>query len=220
MTAGPRNRAWVALGIVLSAAFAVLAHAAILENLPRSAGALLSLVPLAIVGLLLARRARRRAAAVAGVAVVLAALWIGWAELERHFTDVFFLEHAGLNLLLAVVFGRTLAAGHEPICAVFARLVHGSIPPEVARYARGVTLAWTLFFAAMFVLSCALYLGGAHAAWSLLANFLTVPLVMAMFVIEYVVRYRVLPHWERPGILGGVRAFSRHFAQARPETPR
>jgi len=77
-----------------------------------------------------------------------------------------------------------------------------------------------VFFASMFTLSCALYLGGLHAAWSLLANFLNAILVVALFVVEYAVRHRVLPNWERAGILGGVRAFSRHFGQARPEAQR
>jgi uncharacterized membrane protein len=220
VTGSPRNRAWVALGIVLSVGFAILAHAAIIEHVPRSVGAALSLVPLTIVVLVTARRSRHRVLAIAAIAAAVAVLWIGWAELERRFADVFFLEHAGLNLLLAIVFGRTLLAGREPMCALFARLVHGQIPPEVAAYARGVTVAWTLFFATMFTLSCALYLGGAHEAWSLLANFLSVPLLVAMFVIEYIVRYRVLPHWERPGILGGVLAFSRHMAQGQAGTQR
>ena len=50
-------------------------------------------------------------------------------------------------------------------------------------------------------------------AWSLLANILTPLLVGAMFVLEYAVRLRALPNWEQVGILGSVRAFSRHFGQ-------
>jgi uncharacterized membrane protein len=216
----PRNRGWVALGVVLSVAFALLAHAAIVESVPPSIGAALSLVPLSIVLYLVARRARHRVALVALGVLAALALWIGWGGLERHFADVLFVEHAGLNLLLAVMFGRTLAPGREPLCALFARIVHGSIPPEVERYARGVTIAWTAFFSVMFVLSCALYLGGLHEAWSLLANFLNAALVVAIFVIEYAVRHRLLPNWERVGVLGGVLAFSRHFGQARPEAQR
>ena len=220
MTAAPRNRPWVALGIVLSAAFALLAHAAIVDGVPRSVGAALSLVPLVLLALLAARRARHRAAVAGTIALAAAALWLGWGGLELHFTDLFFLEHAGANLLLGVIFGRTLAAGREPLCARFARLVHGSLTPEVERYARGVTVAWTAFFVAIFALSCVLYLGNFRAAWSLLANFVTPALVVAMFVVEYAVRLRMLPNHERVGIMGGVRAFSRHFAQARFETPR
>ena len=68
----------------------------------------------------------------------------------------------------------------------------------------------------MFVVSCALYISGLRAAWSVFANFATLIGVGAMFSIEYIVRHRVLPHWERVGIMSGVRAFSRHFSQARP----
>ena len=56
--------------------------------------------------------------------------------------------------------------------------------------------------------------------YQFLANFVNPILLGAMFVIEYVVRHRVLPDWERVGVLGGVRAFSRHFQAARFEAPR
>lgn len=92
--------------------------------------------------------------------------------------------------------------------------------PEVLRYTRRVTAAWTLLFVALFAASCALFFGGFVAAWSLLANIVSPLLLGAMFVVEYAVRLRVLPHWERVGILGGIRAFSRHFDSARFEAPR
>ena len=102
----------------------------------------------------------------------------------------------------------------------FARLLHGTLPPEVERYTRSVTLAWTLFFGALFALSCTLYLGKFLAAWSFLANIASPVLIGVMFVAEYAIRLRALPNWERVGILGGMRAFSRYFASARLETPR
>ena len=83
----------------------------------------------------------------------------------------------------------------------------------MARYTRGATLAWTLFFAAMFAASTAVYLAEGPATWSVLANFVTPVAVVSMFVVEYAVRHRVLPHWQHVGIMGGVRAFSRHFSQ-------
>jgi uncharacterized membrane protein len=209
------GRGWIALGIVLSVAFAVLAHAALIEGTPRAVGAAVAAVPVLLV-LLMAARRKPPAVLVAALAAAGAALWLSWAELERHFPDVLFLEHAATNLLLAVLFGRTLAAGRESLVTTFARLVHGALPPEVERYTRRVTLAWTVFFAAMFAVSCALYLSGRLAAWSMFANFATPLGVGTMFALEYLVRHRVLPHWERVGIMGGVRAFSRHFGQARP----
>lgn len=220
MSAGNRGRSWAALAVVLSVAFATLAHAAIIEGVPPTVGALLSLVPLAGLALWAARHSRHRDAVVAAMVLGAVGLWLSWAQLERHFPSLFFLEHAGANLVLGVVFGRTLAAGREPLCTRFARLIHGSLPAEVERYTRRVTLAWTVFFALLFSLSCALYLGRLLAAWSLLANILSPLLIVAMFVVEYAIRLRALPHWERVGILGGVQAFSRHFAAARVEAPR
>jgi len=220
VTGAPRNRAWVAVGIALSAAFALLAHAAIVDGVPPMVGAALSLVPLTLLLAWAVRRAPRRGLAAAAIAAAAVALALGWHALEQHFTDVLFIEHAGGNLVLGWVFGRTLLAGREPLCTSFSRLVHGTITPRAERYSHGVTVAWTVFFAAMFTASCALYLGGQRAAWSLLANFLTPALVVAMFVGEYTMRLRMLPEQPPIGVLGGLRAFARHFARAHVESPR
>jgi uncharacterized membrane protein len=75
-----------------------------------------------------------------------------------------------------------------------------------------------VFFCVLFTLSCALYLGGFLSAWSLLANILSPVLVGTMFAVEYVVRYRVFPDWERVGVLGGIQAFSRYFGAAQPQS--
>jgi uncharacterized membrane protein len=220
VTPGPARRVLVALAVVLSVAFALAAHAALVRGLPPGVGALLSLVPLSFLMLWAIRRTRHRIMALALLAAVVVACVLEWPVLERNFPNVFFLEHAGGNLLLALLFGRTLARGREPLVTTFARIAHDGITPALARYTRQVTLAWTLFFLALFTASSVLYLGGHTAAWSTLANLLSPLLVGAMFVVEYVVRHRVLPDLERIGILGGARAFSRHFAAARLEAPR
>ena len=220
MTPAAPRRAWVVLLAVLSVAFAVAAHAALVDGLPPAAGALLSLVPLSLLVLWFFRRTGQRIAALAIVVAGVLAVALEWAALERHFPSVFFLEHAGGNLLLALLFGRTLFGGREPLVTSFARIAHGGLTPELARYTRLVTIAWTIFFLALFAASASLYAAGFMAAWSLLANLLSPILVGVMFVVEYGVRHVVLPDIERMGILGGMRAFSRHFRQASAETPR
>jgi len=212
VTPGRRKRPATALVVALSIAGAVLAHFAIVDRFSPALGALLSLVPAAAVLLWLARRSRQRWVVAASIAAAALAAWAEWGTLERHFPSVFFVEHAGGNLLLAFVFGRTLAAGRVPLCTRFAELIHGHLPPEVVAYTRRVTLAWTLFFSLLASTSIVLYLGGFLTAWSALATMASPVLVGLMFVGEYAVRLRVLPHWERIGILGGIRAFSRHFA--------
>jgi uncharacterized membrane protein len=216
VTPGRRTHPATALLVVLSIAGAVLAHFAIVDRFSPALGALLSLVPAAALLLWLARRSRHRwlVALVLGAGAL--AVWAEWPNLERHFPSVFFVEHVGINLMLAVVFGRTLAAGRVPLCARFAELLHGTLPPEVQAYTRRVTLAWTLFFALLALASAVLYLGGFLTAWSALATMASPLLVALMFVVEYAIRLRALPNWERVGILGGIRAFSRHFAAAAP----
>jgi uncharacterized membrane protein len=218
VTGAPRNRAWVAVGVVLSAAFALLAHAAIVEGVPPGIGAALSLVPLTLLLAWSVRRSPRRG--LAGAAAAALALLVGWHVLEQHFTDLLFVEHAGINLMLCILFGRTLLGGREALCTTFARLVHGTLTPRSERYSRGVTIAWTSFFATMFTASCVLYLAEQRAAWSMLANFVNPALVVTLFVVEYAVRLRALPEQPPIGILGGVRAFTRHFDRAHLESPR
>jgi uncharacterized membrane protein len=209
-----RKHSATALLAVLSIAGAVLAHFAIVERFSPALGALLSLVPAAAFLLWIARRSNHRLAVAAALALAAVAACVEWGSLERHFPGVFFVEHAGANLLLAIVFGRTLGPGREPLCTRFARIAHGAVTPELAAYTRAVTLAWTLFFSALALASAVLYLGGFLTAWSVLATLLSPVLVGLMFVAEYAIRLRALPHVERIGILGGIRAFSRHFAAA------
>ncbi len=227
MTPCRRKRSVAAVLIVLLLCGAVLAHFTIVDRFSPALGALFALAPAAALALWLARRSRNRwtrgwrgAGIAAACAVAAAALWAEWGTLERNFTDVLFLEHAGGNLALAALFGRTLAAGREPLCTRFARMLHEELPPEVVAYTRAITVAWTAFFASLFALSAALYLSGHLAAWSMLATIASPILVVLMFLAEYAVRLRALPRWERIGILGGIRAFFRHFAAARFEALR
>ena len=215
MTVASRQRIGLALAVVLSVAFAVLAHGALVQAFSPALGAAISLIPVAFLLWWALRQSRLRFVALVAIALGAAFLWLRWEEFERHFPDLFFLEHAGVNLLLAYTFGRTLAAGRQPLVTKFARIIHEHLPPEVERYTRQVTLAWTVFFLAVFAASCLLYFSGMLEAWSFLANFGSPLLVGAMFVGEYLVRHRVLPHWERIGVMGSVRACTRHFQAQR-----
>jgi uncharacterized membrane protein len=221
VTGVPRSRAVLALGFVSLISFAVAAHLTIVHSSGEPIlGAWLSLIPVAAFAGFAVRRSRRPLAALAGVVVAIVVLWIAWSRLEHNFLALFFVENAGANLALAILFGRTLTGDREALCTRFARLMHGTLPLEVERYTRNVTVAWTLFFTAIFVISCVLYVAGFVVAWSLFANILSPVLVAGMFVVEYLVRHRALPDWERSGVLGGIHAFVRHFGTAQPEGPR
>ncbi|MDP2057895.1 MAG: hypothetical protein Q8K35_09085, partial [Thiobacillus sp.] len=138
--------------------------------------------------------------------------------LERNFSWVYFLQHAGTYAMLAAVFGVTLANGRQALCTRFAEAVHGSLTPEEVRYSRQVTLAWMLFFLAISLISSVLFFFVSIEVWSVFANFLSFPLILLMFAVEYLVRLRKLPQQKKHSIMDGMLAYWKTPA-ARPGVP-
>jgi uncharacterized membrane protein len=173
-------------------AYALLVHYVNASGQVSALGAILVLLPVLAAGLALARNPTSRGT---GFFVLLAAglvAWRAWPQLERHSALLFWLQDVGLMLFLLAGFGRTLRAGCKPLCVRFAEMMHGPLTPAHAAYARQVTLAWTLFFAAMATVSSLLFFLAPLAVWSAFVNFLTLPLVALMFVAEFLVRRRLL----------------------------
>lgn len=204
----------VAIALV-TVAWAAAAHYTSAMVASSSWGAALGLAPFVAIAGAFAWRSPRRGLMLAVLAAAVAGLAAAWPTLERNVSWMYFLQHLGTNGLLCIAFGRTLGAGRVPMCAQLAAMVHGPLSPALARYTRGVTLAWTLFFGCIVTLSLALFAFASREAWSVLANLLTLPLVGLMFVLEYLVRVRVLPPEDRGGIIDAVRAYWRTSA-ARP----
>lgn len=197
----------IAVGCI---AYPVLAHysatAPVATTFP-SLGVAVSLAPSLAILLWLAWRSPMRPALMLLCGVVGLLLWGFWGALERNFSWVYFLQHAGTYLMLAAAFGVTLGAGRQALCTRFAEMVHGDLAPEVVRYTRQVTLAWVGFFLAISVVSSALFFLTPIETWSVFANFLSFPLILLMFAVEYGVRLRKLPHQEKHSILDGVLAY-------------
>ncbi|MEP6608068.1 MAG: hypothetical protein ABJA83_05255 [Burkholderiaceae bacterium] len=126
-----------------------------------------------------------------------------------------------LNLMLAGLFGATLRRGENPLIVRIAELDAGVLAPEFARYLRGLTRAWTIFFAVMAGLSLLLMLYAPFEWWSLFANVLTWPLIGFMFAAEWAVRrigFRELPAHTPAHIVARIVAYQRQLIQRR--TPR
>jgi len=194
----------VARGVLIGlglAAYAVLAHLSNAHPDQAPWGPLLAVAPVALAAVLLALRARHRFVALGVCAVAAIVVARLWPELETHYALLYAIQDAGVYAVLAAVFARTLAPGHEPLCAQFAAIVHGPLPPEVARYTRRLTAAWVAFFVALAIADALLFAVLPLAVWSAFANFVTLPLVGVMFAIEYAVRRRALPHLEHRGLL-------------------
>jgi uncharacterized membrane protein len=124
-------------------------------------------------------------------------------------------EHVAIHLFLAFTFGMTLRRGAQPLITRLAERVHDRLTPAMERYTRKVTLAWTVYFCALALLSIGIHVLAPFTTWATFANLLTPLALAAMFVGEYVLRYRLHPEFERASINDMIRAYS----QARRSVP-
>jgi uncharacterized membrane protein len=103
---------------------------------------------------------------------------------------------AVFNLALCAFFGATLCAGREPMISRFARIERGaSLPADLAKYTRILTVMWTAFFALMAGISITLALWASQMAWSLFTNLVNYLLVPLFLGCEYVYRRFRYPHY-------------------------
>jgi uncharacterized membrane protein len=184
-------------------------------------GAMLVLAPLCLIaaGLIATAMAGNAASKIAGAAIFclwLLAMYLLWPWVMQHTAPLFWLQDIGLMLLLLLMFGRTLLPGQQPLCVHFAEMIHGgALTSAHARYARQVTVAWVIFFAAIITISSLLFFLAPLAIWSIFVNFLTLPLVALMFIAEFMLRRRLLVGVPSGHILDAVRAYLQHAARSR-----
>ena len=169
--------------------------------------ALVAIAPVVLIAFALTWRSPRRLLMLSVLALLCVALWARWSVLERHVGLVYWLQHVGMQCLLFITFAWTLFAGRKPLCTRFAEAVHAPLTPQHTIYARQVTVAWSLFFAAMALTSTLLFFLTPLATWSFFANFMTLPLVALMFIAEYWIRRWMLPDTKHTRIFDAVRAF-------------
>ena len=135
-----------------------------------------------------------------------------WDWLQARVDVVYLAQHAGTHALLGIWFAGSLLDGRnggQPLITHLATRLHGTLPPAIARYTARLTAVWATYFLLMALASCVLFAFASLQAWSILANLVTLPLVVAIFVVEYLVRLRLHPDFEHVSILEGVRAFMR-----------
>ena len=135
--------------VLVVVAYAVLAHYSNAVPGHEDLGALLAIAPVWIAAVILAWRSRHRHLGLLACALAAVLALIEWKALRSHFSWLYLIQQVGTYGLLGFSFGRSLAAGHVPLCTRFATLAHGTISPDAVRYTRTVTLAWTIFFCAM-----------------------------------------------------------------------
>jgi uncharacterized membrane protein len=197
-----------ALVLTLAAiGYAVLCHLSNSGRLPPAAGVALAVVPLLAAALLLTARSRFRYAAWLACALVALLAYRESDFLANHFAWLYLLQQVAAYAALGIMFGRTLRAGRVPLCTQWATLVHGTLPAAAVPYTRAVTAAWAIFFALLAAALIVVFALAPLPAWSAFANFGTFPLIVAMFIGEYLVRIRALPDMPPAHIIAGVRAY-------------
>lgn len=200
-------------------AWVVAAHIGSSGETPSHFDAALGVSPLVLAAGLLIRRipsiAVQLGLALAGAVLL---FWL-WPHLRSNVAALYYLQHLGAHLTLGVVFGRTLFGAGEPLITRIARVMQpgGQISERQRHFTRQVTMAWTAFFFGNALLSTLLFIFAPVAVWSVHANLLTGPLLGLMFLIEYLVRRRVLPPEERPGFMAAIRAYRSNTSQTKSQ---
>ena len=212
---GKRRRGW-GKGVALVAAlvgYQILLHWAVSSH-PGALGEILAILPLAAALVWFLGRSWRGRAGLAALTLAAAGL-IAWRGAGANPAWAYVLPHIGVYLFLLWLFGRTLMPGRESLVTRLARRVHGTLPKEIERYTRQVTIAWCLFFAGMALTSLLLFILAPIAVWSVFANLLNVPLVVAMFLAEYLYRILRYPNFSHASIRSSIQAFHKHGGSGR-----
>jgi len=203
-----RRRLQLAAIVAFLVAYAGLSHYANSVAKTHDLGVVLALAPVLVAGLLLVWRWTHRLIVALPAAAAMALLLSHyWPVLEKNFSVVYLLQEGGIYSLLAASFGRSLLGDRVALCTRLADQIHGPLTAQEVRYTRRVTAAWALFFVSITAATVGLFVCAPLRTWSLFANFCVVPLIGLMFVAEYAVRRRALPHVQRRGILAAVRVY-------------
>lgn len=223
------------LPILLAVSYPFLAHAAVARN--SDLLAVTSIAVLAVLVIWPGLRAGRLWAwlavpVIASVLILLARAHLPWLPL--------YAPPVLINLGLAWLFGSTLRAAQVPLIERLVRLLHEPaemLDPQIPRYARRLTLAWTLLFCAMALLNLWLALcvipsgildllgiqppiAVSRSTWSLFTNLLNYLIAGGFFLGEYFYRQRRFPQQPYRNFLDFVRrsAAVGHLAM-RPPRP-
>ncbi|HEX3914476.1 MAG TPA: hypothetical protein VHW71_13275 [Steroidobacteraceae bacterium] len=205
--ASGRGSLQIAAVLAFLVGYSVLSHYSNVHPRAHDLGAALALAPMLAVGcVLLWRWSGTLIALLAAVAAALL-MYEFWALLTQNFPIVYLIQQCGFYSIMAFGFGRSLLEGRIPLCTQLADKVHGPLSALELRYTRNVTVAWVLFFLANVAASFLLFEFTSLRIWSLYVNFFSLPLILLMFVAEYLVRRRVLPQVQRNGLIATLRVY-------------
>jgi uncharacterized membrane protein len=220
--AGHRPAAVAALTALLTlgafAGYALLSHWLMVHAArePWAVALLFGPLVLAVAGAAWQRRQTAQLVA-CGVGVAVLAVVVARGGVDDT-NRLYVLQHAGIHLALAWIFGSTLRAGGTPLISAMAQSVHERYTPEMQAYTRWLTGLWTAYFVGMVAVSALVYVLAPWPWWSLFGNVLTPLMAAAVFLVEHLMRYRRHPEFERLSIRAAIKAYRQHdpLAAGRP----
>jgi len=143
-------------------------------------GAILSVAPVILIGLLLLWRWTRLLTALLVAAAVGALLYRYWPAIERNYRWADLGQQCGVYGIVALSFARSLFSGRVPLCTQLASKLYGALTPSEIAYTRGATQAWALFYGILTLAIAMLFFATSLRVWSLFVNFATFGLMMLM----------------------------------------
>ena len=194
--------------LALLAAWAVLAHLASAGDAHPDLATALGIAPLVAIIFMLLWPLLNGPSRLLGAGAALGLIVWLWPSLRQNIALLYYVQHIGTNLALALFFGRTLFGGRLALVTRFARMADGGVmSANKERYTRQVTVAWTLFFVATMFVSTLLFWLAPPTAWSVFANLLSTPLLILMFAGEHLCRYFRLAPEERSSVADTIRGY-------------
>lgn len=199
---------WRGLAVLfLCAAWAVVAHYASAGQGPADFNTALGCVPLVFAAALFTRPLAWPWRLIVFVALGYL-LFLLWPQLRQDVAWLYYLQHLGVHLGLAWLFGHSLYTGGDALITRVARQLHAApLSGRHVRYTRQVTAAWSLFLTGNAFVSSLLFFLAPREIWSMHANLLTWPLVGLFFLGELAVRRCLLPPEDRSGLFASIRAY-------------
>lgn len=182
----------IVLGVI---GYQVLAHSAFKEHHNPIVHFLLLMLPLVFIGCWLMVSAKKKILWLSVLVLTGIFLYIIDQKDNIGLAAVYGLPHAATYTGLLWFFGRTLKAGETPLITRLATKFHGTLPDDMKVYTRRITAIWCVFFAGQVIVSGLLYCFASIDHWSLFINILNLPLLIMMFVGDYLYRiYRFRDH--------------------------
>ena len=175
----------------LAAVYLAIVHAAILTHRPALAlGGLATASGVNVAAGLVRQHAKGIILFWSGVCAAMLALTIAAILGHDQTVRIVLLPSVFLNVGGCLFFARTLLPGNEPLIVQVIRADIREVPADMAAYARGLTMVWTVFFASMTAACVGLALWADLATWSWFANVLNPLAAALLFFGEHLIRPR------------------------------